>query len=65
MALLNENSSSKTISTTASAIGLGGSPSYRPKDLWPKATSTTSGSISASVPRTRHGRLPGLPADRG
>ncbi len=50
VALLNENSSSKTISTTASAIGLGGSSSYRLKDLWSKATSTTSGSISASVP---------------
>jgi alpha-galactosidase len=50
VALLNENSSTTTISTTASAIGLGGSPSYGLKDLWSKATSTTTGSISASVP---------------
>ncbi|NUP42496.1 MAG: glycoside hydrolase family 27 protein [Streptomyces sp.] len=50
VALLNENSSAKTISTTATAIGLGGSSSYGLKDLWSKATSTTTGSISASVP---------------
>ncbi|WP_435852601.1 glycoside hydrolase family 27 protein [Streptomyces sparsogenes] len=50
VALLNENSSSATVSTTASAVGLGGSSSYRLKNLWSKATTTTTGSISASVP---------------
>jgi alpha-galactosidase len=48
--LLNENTAAATVSTTASAIGIGGSSSYRLKDLWSKATSTTTGTISASVP---------------
>jgi alpha-galactosidase len=48
--LLNENTTTATVSTTAAAIGLAGSPSYRLKDLWSKATSTTTGSIGASVP---------------
>jgi alpha-galactosidase len=48
--LLNENTTSATVSTTASAIGIGGSSSYNLKNLWSKATSTTTGSISASVP---------------
>ena len=38
------------MSTSASAIGLGGSSSYTLKDLWSKASRTTTGSISASVP---------------
>jgi alpha-galactosidase len=50
VALSNETTATATISTTASAIGLGGSSSYNLKDLWSKATSTSSGSISASVP---------------
>jgi alpha-galactosidase len=50
VALSNETTSTATIGTTAAAIGLGGSPSYSLRDLWSKATSTTSGSISASVP---------------
>lgn len=50
VALSNETTSTATISTSAAAIGLGGSSSYNLKDLWSKATSTTSGSISASVP---------------
>jgi alpha-galactosidase len=49
VALSNETTTTATISTTASAIGLGGSSSYTLKDLWSKATSTTSGTISASV----------------
>jgi alpha-galactosidase len=48
--LLNENTTAATVSTTASAIGIGGSPSYNLKNLWSKATGTTTGTISASVP---------------
>src|SRR6266508_1302018 len=47
--LLNETAATATVSTTASAIGLGGS-SFRLFDLWSKARRTTSGAISASVP---------------
>jgi alpha-galactosidase len=50
VALSNENTATATISTTAAAIGLGGSPSYTLKDLWSKATRTTTGAISTSVP---------------
>jgi alpha-galactosidase len=50
VALSNETTTTATISTTAAAIGLGGSSSYNLKDLWSKANSTTTGSISASVP---------------
>ncbi|MEV6107938.1 CBM35 domain-containing protein [Streptomyces sp. NPDC051940] len=50
VALLNETSATATVSTSASAAGLGGSSSYRLTDLWTKAVSTTTGSISASVP---------------
>ncbi|WP_426502719.1 CBM35 domain-containing protein [Dactylosporangium sp. McL0621] len=48
--LLNENTTTATVSTTVAAIGLAGSPSYRLKDLWSKATRTTTGPIGASVP---------------
>jgi alpha-galactosidase len=50
VALFNEMGSTQTISTTAAAIGLGGSPSYNLKDLWTKSNRTTTGAISASVP---------------
>ncbi|WP_374117358.1 carbohydrate-binding protein [Streptomyces sp. RKAG293] len=50
VALLNETGATATVSTTASAIGLGGSPSYTLKDLWSKATRSTTGAISAAVP---------------
>jgi alpha-galactosidase len=50
VALFNNNSSAQTISTTASAIGIGSSSSYNLKDLWSKTTRTTTGAISASVP---------------
>ena len=50
VALFNENSSAATISTTASAIGKTGSSSYTLTNLWTGGTSTTSGTISASVP---------------
>src|SRR5205085_1612557 len=48
--LLNENTAAATVSTTAAAIGIGGASSYSLRNLWSKATSTSSGSISASVP---------------
>jgi alpha-galactosidase len=50
VALSNETTATATISTTAAAIGLGGSASYTLKDLWSKATRSTTGAISASVP---------------
>jgi alpha-galactosidase len=50
VALFNENSSTKTISTTASAIGKTGASSYTLTNLWTGATSTTTSTISASVP---------------
>jgi alpha-galactosidase len=50
VALFNENSSAATITTSASAIGKTGASSYTLTDLWSGATSTTSGTISASVP---------------
>ncbi|MEU7057024.1 NPCBM/NEW2 domain-containing protein [Streptomyces sp. NPDC046197] len=62
--LTNENTTAGTVSTSADAIGLGGAASYRLKDLWSKRTSTTTGTISASVPA--HGTVmyrvtPGTP----
>ncbi|MEV6011029.1 NPCBM/NEW2 domain-containing protein [Streptomyces sp. NPDC051976] len=48
--LTNENTSARTVSTTAQDIGVGGATSYALKDLWSKATSSTTGAISASVP---------------
>jgi len=50
VALFNETGAAQTISTTASAIGLGGSASYNLKDLWTKSNRTSTGAISASVP---------------
>jgi alpha-galactosidase len=47
--LLNETTATATVSTTAGAVGLGGS-SFSLFDLWSKSRRTTSGSISASVP---------------
>ncbi len=49
VALFNESAATATISTTASEVGLSGS-SFTLKDLWSKATRTTTGVISASVP---------------
>jgi len=48
--LFNENASTATISTTVSAIGKSGASSYALTDLWTGATSSTSSTISASVP---------------
>src|SRR5437016_7256822 len=50
VALFNENSGTATISTTVGAIGKSGAASYTLTDLWTGATSTTTNSISASVP---------------
>nr|WP_209649058.1 NPCBM/NEW2 domain-containing protein [Kibdelosporangium banguiense] len=50
VALFNESGSAQTISTTATAAGLGNATSYRLRDLWSKVETTTSGAISASVP---------------
>jgi alpha-galactosidase len=50
VALFNEASSTQTISTTASAAGLPAASSYALRDLWSGAASSTTGSISASVP---------------
>src|SRR2546423_12294855 len=50
VALFNENSGTATISTTANAIGKTGASSYTLTDLWTGATSTTTSTISASVP---------------
>jgi alpha-galactosidase len=50
VALFNETGSTATISTTAAAIGKTGASSYALTDLWSGASSTTSGTISASVP---------------
>ncbi|MCK2240244.1 NPCBM/NEW2 domain-containing protein [Crossiella sp. S99.2] len=49
VALFNENGSAATINTTAAEIGLSGN-NFRLKDLWSKATRTSTGAISASVP---------------
>ena len=49
VALFNQGSSTTTISTTAAAIGLTGS-SFTLLDAWTGATTTSTGTISASVP---------------
>ncbi|GAA2513007.1 glycoside hydrolase family 27 protein [Winogradskya humida] len=49
VALFNQSGSTRTISTTAAAIGKSGS-SFTLVDAWTGATTTTSGTISASVP---------------
>ncbi|QYC44225.1 Alpha-galactosidase A precursor [Nonomuraea coxensis DSM 45129] len=48
--LLNRGTSTSTVSTTASALGLGSASSYAVRDLWAHTTSSSSGTISASVP---------------
>ncbi|MEE6309501.1 ricin-type beta-trefoil lectin domain protein [Plantactinospora veratri] len=49
VALFNQGSSTTTVSTTAAAIGKSGT-SFTLRDAWTNATSTSTGSISASVP---------------
>ncbi|MDX3660037.1 ricin-type beta-trefoil lectin domain protein [Streptomyces sp. ID05-26A] len=48
--LLNRNSGTTTVSTSATQIGLGSASSYSVRDLWAHTTSTTTGAISATVP---------------
>jgi alpha-galactosidase len=48
--LFNENTTTQTISTTAATIGKSGASSYTLTDLWTGATSSTTGTISASIP---------------
>jgi alpha-galactosidase len=50
VALFNENGGAATISTSASAVGLAGASSYKLDNLWSNAISSTSSSISATVP---------------
>lgn len=50
VALFNQSGATRTISTTAAAIGKGGASSYSLVDAWTGGTTTTSGTISASVP---------------
>ncbi|MCF0094008.1 ricin-type beta-trefoil lectin domain protein [Micromonospora sp. NPDC049004] len=49
VALLNQGGSTTTISTTAAAVGKSGS-SFTLVEAWSNATTTSTGSISASVP---------------
>jgi alpha-galactosidase len=49
VALFNQGGSTTTVSTTAAAIGKGGS-SFTLRDAWTNGTSTSTGTISASVP---------------
>jgi alpha-galactosidase len=48
--LFNENSSAATITTSASAAGAAASSSYKLTNLWSNVVTSTTGSISASVP---------------
>jgi alpha-galactosidase len=50
VALFNENSSTQTITTNPAEAGLPASASYRLVDLWSKAVTTTTGTVSAAVP---------------
>ena len=49
VALFNQGSATTTVSTTAAAVGKSGT-SFTLLDAWTNSTSTTTGSISASVP---------------
>lgn len=68
--LFNRGGSATTVSTTAAALGLGGSTSYTTKNLWTAATGSTAGTLSATVPPhgvamfrvTRAGTLAAPPA---
>ncbi len=50
VALLNRGSSSVTIATSASAVGMLPASSYTLRNLWTHSTSSTGGSIDAEVP---------------
>jgi len=68
--LFNRTGAPTTVATTAAALGIGGSSQYTVRDLWSKATSTSAGAISATVPAhgvvmyrvTRAGSLAAAPA---
>jgi alpha-galactosidase len=70
VALFNENGTTATITTNPGEAGLPSAASYRLFDLWSKAVTTTTGTISASVPAhgtvvyrvTPSGVQPGPPA---
>ncbi|MDG6102283.1 NPCBM/NEW2 domain-containing protein [Dactylosporangium aurantiacum] len=47
--LFNRGAAATTVSTTAAALGLGGSSSYTTRNLWTAATGTTAGTVSATV----------------
>jgi alpha-galactosidase len=49
VALFNETGSATRIATTAAAAGLSNATSYTLRDLWTKATTTTTGAITATV----------------
>ena len=48
--LFNETGSTQTISTSAAAVGLASASTYRLTNLWTKELTTSTGTISASVP---------------
>ncbi|MFJ4682611.1 glycoside hydrolase family 27 protein [Streptomyces sp. NPDC088789] len=50
VSLTNETDTTQTLTTTAAAAGVPGAASYTVKDLWTKNISTSTGTISASVP---------------
>jgi alpha-galactosidase len=50
VALLNRGSGAANISTTAGEVGLASTSTYTVRDLWSKTTTSTSGTITASVP---------------
>jgi alpha-galactosidase len=50
VALFNQSGATRTITTTAAAVGKSGASSYALLDAWSGGTTSTSGTISASVP---------------
>lgn len=50
VALFNENGSATTITTSAAQVGMNAAGSYGLRDLWTGGASTTTGTISATVP---------------
>ncbi|MCK8676979.1 glycoside hydrolase family 27 protein [Streptomyces lichenis] len=50
ISLTNKGSTTATISTTATAAGLPSASSYKLANLWSKAVTSTSGTISATLP---------------
>ncbi|MEU4222353.1 RICIN domain-containing protein [Actinoplanes sp. NPDC026623] len=50
VALFNENATAATIATSAAQAGMNAAGTYALKDLWSGANTTTTGTISATVP---------------